>query len=134
MKIQKELDLLIFRTFVIWRTEKHRGEWFKIVTGNGETNNANTSDDRTYYYEVFPSNNLELGLWKLSEWWSGDKPNWADTQNEVVRRKRLRLTTVLWTNHSWGKEKIFTNHLIAGRLLFNGSFRRCNTNWISRLQ
>jgi predicted Zn-dependent peptidase len=29
-----------------------RGEWFKIVTGNG-TNNANTTEDRTYYYEVF---------------------------------------------------------------------------------
>jgi hypothetical protein len=26
-----------------------RGEWFKIVTGNG-TNN--TTEDRTYYYEV----------------------------------------------------------------------------------
>jgi predicted Zn-dependent peptidase len=30
------------------------------------TNNANTSDDR-YYYEVFPSNNLELGLWMEAE-------------------------------------------------------------------
>jgi len=39
-----------------------RGEWFKIVTANGGQNNANTSDDRTYYYEVFPSNNLELAL------------------------------------------------------------------------
>ena len=37
-----------------------RGEWFKIVTANGGTNNANTSDDRTYYYEVFPSNNLRI--------------------------------------------------------------------------
>ena len=36
-----------------------RGEWFKLVTANGGKNNANTSDDRTYYYEVFPSNNLE---------------------------------------------------------------------------
>ena len=34
-----------------------RGEWMKIVSSNGGTNNANTSDDRTYYYEVFPSNN-----------------------------------------------------------------------------
>ena len=44
-----------------------RGEWFKIVTSNGGTNNANTTEDRTYYYEVFPSNNLELGLWMESE-------------------------------------------------------------------
>jgi len=43
-----------------------RGEWFKIVSGNGGVNNANTSDDRTYYYEVFPSNSLELGLWMES--------------------------------------------------------------------
>src|SRR5690554_6575854 len=42
-----------------------RGEWFKIVSSNGGRNNANTSDDRTYYYEVFPSNNLQLGLWKI---------------------------------------------------------------------
>src|SRR5690606_5038111 len=35
-----------------------RGQWFEVVTANGGTNNANTSDDRTYYYEVFPSNNV----------------------------------------------------------------------------
>jgi predicted Zn-dependent peptidase len=69
MKIQKELDLLIFEHLLFEGTENiKRGEWFKIVTGNGGTNNANTSDDRTYYYEVFPSNNLELDCgWKLSE-------------------------------------------------------------------
>ena len=39
-----------------------RGEWFEIVSANGGRNNANTSNDRTYYYETFPSNNLELGL------------------------------------------------------------------------
>lgn len=44
-----------------------RGEWFKIVTSNGGKNNANTTDDRTYYYEIFPSNNLELALWMESE-------------------------------------------------------------------
>ena len=29
-----------------------RGDWFKIVSSNGGTNNANTTGDRTYYYEV----------------------------------------------------------------------------------
>jgi hypothetical protein len=54
-----------------------RGEWFKIVTGNGGTNNANT-EDRTYYYEVFPSNNLELGLWMESkECYIRHQPNWC---------------------------------------------------------
>ena len=44
-----------------------RGEWFSIVSSNGGKNNAYTNDDYTYYYEVFPSNNLELGLWLESE-------------------------------------------------------------------
>ena len=39
-----------------------RGKWFSIVSSNGGKNNAYTNDDFTYYYEVFPSNNLELGF------------------------------------------------------------------------
>jgi zinc protease len=71
-----------------------RGEWFKIVTGNGGVNNANTSEDRTYYYEIFPSNNLELGLWMESERLMHPVINkiGVDTQNEVVKEeKRLRV-------------------------------------------
>jgi len=71
-----------------------RGEWSKIVTANGGHNNANTSDDRTYYYEVFPSNNLELALWMESERMLHPVINQigVDTQNEVVKEeKRLRL-------------------------------------------
>ena len=33
----------------------------KIVASNGGQNNANTTSDRTYYYETFPSNNEQLG-------------------------------------------------------------------------
>lgn len=44
-----------------------RGEFFKIVQGNGGILNANTSFDRTFYYEILPSNQLELGLWLESE-------------------------------------------------------------------
>ncbi len=71
-----------------------RGEWFKIVSSNGGTNNANTDQDRTYYYEVFPSNNLELGLWMESERLLHPIINQigVDTQNEVVKEeKRLRV-------------------------------------------
>ncbi|RXP44981.1 insulinase family protein [Lutibacter sp. HS1-25] len=71
-----------------------RGEWFKIVSANGGTNNANTTQDRTYYYEVFPSNNLELGLWMESERLLHPVINQigVDTQNEVVKEeKRLRV-------------------------------------------
>ncbi|MDP6921692.1 MAG: pitrilysin family protein [Lutibacter sp.] len=71
-----------------------RGEWFKIVSANGGTNNANTTQDRTYYYEVFPSNNLELGLWMEAERMLHPIINQigVDTQNEVVKEeKRLRV-------------------------------------------
>ena len=70
-----------------------RGKWFEIVSSNGGTNNANTSQDRTYYYEVFPSNNLKLGLWMESERMLHPviDQKGVDTQQEVVKEeKRLR--------------------------------------------
>lgn len=70
-----------------------RGEWFTVVSSNGGSNNANTSLDRTYYYEIFPSNNLELGLWMESERLMHPIINQigVDTQNEVVKEeKRMR--------------------------------------------
>ena len=91
-----------------------RGEWFKIVTSNGGTNNANTSDDRTYYYEVFPSNNLQLGLWMESERMLHPIINQVgvDTQNEVVKEeKRLRVDNQPYGNMLKAlKEQMFTNH------------------------
>lgn len=44
-----------------------RHQYDKIVESAGGTLNANTSNDRTYYYEILPSNQLELGLWLESE-------------------------------------------------------------------
>lgn len=71
-----------------------RGEWFNIVAANGGSNNANTTQDRTYYYETFPSNALELGLWMESERMLQPVINQVgvDTQNEVVKEeKRSRI-------------------------------------------
>ena len=67
-----------------------RGEFMKIIPANGGTFNANTSNDRTYYYEIFPSNKLELGLWLESERMLHpviDKVG-VDTQNEVVKEEK----------------------------------------------
>jgi zinc protease len=91
-----------------------RGEWFKIVTSNGGTNNANTSDDRTYYYEVFPSNNLKLALWMESERMLHPVINQigVDTQNEVVKEeKRQNVDTRPYGNVIKAvKEKMFVKH------------------------
>ncbi|MFI2741378.1 M16 family metallopeptidase [Zhouia sp. PK063] len=67
-----------------------RGEWFKIVSSHGGSNNANTTTDRTYYYETFPSNNLQLGLWMESERMMHAVINQVgvDTQNEVVKEEK----------------------------------------------
>ena len=91
-----------------------KGKWFEIVSSNGGTNNANTSQDRTYYYEVFPSNNLELGLWMESERMLHPiiKQEGVDTQNEVVKEeRRLR-----YDNSPYGQflfsisDQLFENH------------------------
>ncbi len=91
-----------------------RGEWFKIVSSNGGKNNANTSDDRTYYYEIFPSNNLQLGLWMESERMLHPVINQigVDTQNEVVKEeKRLRVDNQPYGNILKAfKENMFKNH------------------------
>lgn len=71
-----------------------RGKWAEIVASNGGQYNANTTDDRTYYYQVFPSNSLKLGLWLESERMLHPIINQigVDTQNEVVKEeKRLRV-------------------------------------------
>ncbi len=91
-----------------------RGEWFKIVTANGGTNNANTSDDRTYYFEVFPSNNLELALWMESERLMHPVINQigVTTQNEVVKEeKRLRVDNQPYGNLlAEVKKNLFKKH------------------------
>lgn len=71
-----------------------RGTFFKYIENAGGRNNANTTNDRTFYYEILPSNQLELGLWLESERLMHAKIDQAgvDTQNEVVKEeKRLRI-------------------------------------------
>lgn len=71
-----------------------RGQWDKIVSNAGGNGNATTDDDRTYYYEVFPSNEVATGLWLESERLLHPiiEQVGVDTQNEVVKEeKRLRV-------------------------------------------
>ena len=67
-----------------------RGKWFDIVSANGGHNNAFTTQDKTYYYEVFPSNNLQLGLWMESERMLHPVINeiGVSTQNSVVKEEK----------------------------------------------
>ena len=94
------------------------GEWFKMVSSNGGRNNANTTDDRTYYYEIFPSNKLELGLWLESERLLHPiiKQDGVDTQNEVVKEeKRLRVDNQPYSRFlEYVKLNMFKKHPYKG--------------------
>jgi len=91
-----------------------KGEFMKIISSNGGINNASTSKDRTYYYEIFPSNNLELGLWLESERMLHPVINQVgvDTQNEVVKEEKR----ASYDNRPYGQilfaisENLFTVH------------------------
>jgi predicted Zn-dependent peptidase len=67
-----------------------RGEFDTYVVSAGGTLNANTSQDRTFYYEILPSNELALGLWLESERLRHAKilQEGVDTQREVVKEEK----------------------------------------------
>ncbi len=67
-----------------------RGQFMKIVESNGGSLNAYTSNDETYYFEFFPSNKLELGLWLESERMLHPVIDeiGVQTQNEVVKEEK----------------------------------------------
>ena len=67
-----------------------RGEYDKYIEKAGGTLNANTSMDRTFYFEILPSNQLELGLWLESERMLHAKVEnvGIETQRQVVKEER----------------------------------------------
>ena len=71
-----------------------RGEFQQFVTNAGGTLNANTTQDRTFYYELLPSNQVDLGLWLESErmMHANILQEGVNTQREVVKEeKRQRM-------------------------------------------
>lgn len=66
-----------------------RGEYASIIETRGGTLNAFTSNDITYYYELLPSNELELALYLESERMLQSKVDQigVDTQREVVKEE-----------------------------------------------
>lgn len=67
-----------------------RGEFDKIAMNAGAQLNANTWFDRTFYYLLLPSNQLELGLWMESERLVHLKIDsiGVETQRAVVKEER----------------------------------------------
>ena len=67
-----------------------RGEYMKFIQAAGGQLNANTTQDRTFYFEVLPSNQLELGLWMESERMLHAKIDTlgVETQRKVVKEEK----------------------------------------------
>lgn len=67
-----------------------RGQFDKIAMNAGGQINANTSWDRTFYYILVPSNQLELGLWMESERLLHLRidSTGVETQRRVVKEER----------------------------------------------
>ncbi len=87
-----------------------RGEYMKLVQANGGQLNANTSQDRTFYYQILPSNQLELGLWMESERMFHAKIDTigVETQRKVVKEEKKQrydntpygqMMNVVYENH-----------------------------------
>jgi zinc protease len=91
-----------------------RGEFDDYINNAGGYNNANTWYDRTYYYEVLPSNQLGLGLWLESERMLQAKVEQIgiETQRQVVKEERRQRTD----NQPYGKlleetlKRVYTVH------------------------
>jgi predicted Zn-dependent peptidase len=67
-----------------------RGDFDKHLDNAGGTNNANTWYDRTFYYEIVPSNQIQLTLWLESERMLHAKveTKGIETQRQVVKEER----------------------------------------------
>jgi zinc protease len=66
-----------------------RGQYFNIIESEGGTLNAFTSQDQTMYYEIMPSNKLELALYMESERMLQLKVDQegVDTQRDVIKEE-----------------------------------------------
>ena len=120
MKIQKKLDLLIFLNTLLFEGSKNieRGQWDIYVNSNGGRYNANTTADRTYYYVVFPSNNLELSLWLESERMLHPIINQIgiDTQKEVVKEEKRRGENRPYANYLTRFKKHYLKFILTKEL------------------
>lgn len=115
-----------------------RGEWFKLVSSNGGANNANTTNDRTYYYETFPSNNEQLGLWMEAERMRNAVINQigVDTQRSVVKEeKKARIDNAPYGGIMYRTAiypNVFQKHPYKGSVI--GSLEDLNAAKLSEFQ
>lgn len=79
---------------MLFQGSQHVGDdqHFKLISEAGGTLNGSTTEDRTNYYEVLPSNQLELALWLEADRMGFVLPAMTqaklDNQRDVVKNER----------------------------------------------
>jgi len=71
-----------------------KGEHFQHISGNGGRMNGTTSEDRTNYYEILPSDRLALGLWLESDRMRAldiSAENFENQREVVKEERRMRV-------------------------------------------
>jgi predicted Zn-dependent peptidase len=85
----------LFEHMLSQETENlEQGELRRLVTGAGGTRNATTNNDRTAYYEVLPSNRLNLAIWLHAERMARlqvTKENFEREREVVKEERRMRV-------------------------------------------
>jgi predicted Zn-dependent peptidase len=90
-----------------------KAEHFKYIEGNGGIMNASTYQDRTVYYNLLPSNQLELALWLESDRMRSLKitdENLKNQKEAVKEEKRLSYDNqAYWPSLLKMDEMVFSN-------------------------
>jgi len=76
-----------------------KGEHFQYIARNGGSMNGTTSEDRTNYFEILPSDRLELGLWLESDRMRSlevTEENFENQREVVKEERRLRVDNQPW--------------------------------------
>ena len=100
-----------FFEHLMFEGSKHveRGDFVEYVTNAGGVHNAGTSFDQTLYYEILPSNQLELGLWLESDRLLQLRIDsvGVETQRSVIKEERSQR----FDNQPYGSllEEVFSN-------------------------
>lgn len=94
-EVKGRSGLAHFFEHMMFQGSKHVGkmEHFTGLESVGADLNANTSSDRTYYYEVMPKNAIELALWMESDRFAHLKINQSNVENQrqtVMEERRQR--------------------------------------------
>jgi zinc protease len=95
------------------------GEHPVLIRNNGGNDNASTNEDRTFYYEALPANQLELALFLESDRMRSlevTKANLDNERNNVQEERRLRVD-----NQPYGKSGEMQQEMIYDNFAYKHS-------------